>query len=1046
MITPRRTRLVRVTELHTFRRAIAALGGADSRVGPRADTQVRPYVKGSRLVVVPTRGAARLLARAVDADVVTRDEMYDRLHGRLADPPRRLSQLERDVMAQAAARATAARGHELSFRLRPGLIAEMLRFYDQLRRQSQQVRRFEELIEEALGADEVDRAVQRMRIQTRFLADAFRDYERRVRESGGCDEHTLRERLIAEPAADPVRRVIVTIPDWIADAEGLYQADFDLLTRIPGLESLDIVSTERVLASGFHERLHNWWPGLDEVDADAGLKPCATHGSDVLKPRATGGADVEQAENAAQAFEPALAVTTVAQAFRPAKPVLMTPPNALPDEPWWTLRDREEELIAIARQLKADRRSGDGVPLDRIAIVYKNPLPYLYAAAEIFRGAGIPYQMSDALPLAAEPTSAALDLILEAVSSRFSRATLIALLRSPQCVVPAGADSRVRPYGTEGIGDVPAVGGADPRVGPGAEVTRESVSALDRALSDARYLGELTRLEALAGERGTGASRPVLDAALAAARALAPLTEAHPASEQLACLLAFWSAHARPIADDDPFASRERRARAAIVDMLPLLAAVHAAHDDPPWTIDEVGIAVRRWIEDQTFVGSPEGGSGVHLLDDRAVRYGDFDDVAIVGVVDQDWPERPRRNIFYPPAILKSLGWPSEKDRRAAGDARFLDLLTAASRRTTVSTFTLDEDAIVSRSMQLDEIPRARLSSVARAPFDDARVFADEALSLEPIAFAPFQGDARSWAELRAQRSPADTPDFHGTVSGVPARAWSVSAIETSLDCPFKFFAQHVLDLEEEPDDEEVMDPRRQGQFVHGVFERFFDQWQKAGHRAVTPRNLGAARGMFSDVVDRALERLPISEAGLERTRLLGSPAAGLGEAVLRMEAERSIPVVERLLEHKLTGDFTFATADGPRTIALRGKADRLDLLEDGTFRLIDYKLGWPPQRGRALQLPIYSLCAEQRLVGHHGRNWQLSEAAYLAFKGPKRVVPLFTTATDRAKVLAEAQQRLADAVDAIERGEFPPAPDDVWRCETCSFASVCRKDYVGDV
>ena len=116
-------------------------------------------------------------------------------------------------------------------------------------------------------------------IQTRFLADAFRDYERRVRESGACDEHTLRERLIAQPAADPVRGVIVTIPDWIADAEGLYQADFDLLTRVPGLESLDIVATERVLASGFHERLHNWWPGLDEVSGEeltAGLKACTT--------------------------------------------------------------------------------------------------------------------------------------------------------------------------------------------------------------------------------------------------------------------------------------------------------------------------------------------------------------------------------------------------------------------------------------------------------------------------------------------------------------------------------------------------------------------------------------------------------------------------------------------------------------------------------------------------------------------------------------------------------------------------------------------------
>ena len=953
-------------------------------------------------MVVPTRGAARLIERTVNAEAVTRDELYDSLHSRLADPPRRLTALERDVMAQAAARAAAARGSELSFQLRPGLIAEMLRFYDQLRRQSQQVKRFEELIEEALGADDVDRATRRMRVQTRFLAGAFRDYERRVAESGKCDEHTLRERLIAEASADPIRHVIVTMPDWIADAEGLYQADFDLLTRIPGLEALDIVATERVLASGFHERLHTWWPGLDEIGIAeiARPEPCVTEAGGVAKD------------------------------FSPVKPVLITQPDAAPDQPWWTLRDREEELIAIARQLKADRRQGDAVPLDRTAIVYKNPLPYLYVAAQIFRSAGIPYQMSDALPLAAEPTSAALDLIIDAVSSRFSRATLIALLRSPHFVFHGANDA-----------------GVDPSVGPGSTVTRESVSALDRALSAARYLGELDRLERLTADWGTGASRPAMDAAVAIAQALVPLTESHPASIQLACLQAFWSTHARPIADDEPCAPRERRARAAIVDMLPSLAAVHAAHDDPDWTIDELGIAVRRWIEDQTFVPEQQQGSGVHLLDDQAVRYGDFDDVAIVGVVDRDWPERPRRNIFYPPALLKSLGWPSEKDRRAAGDARFLDLLTSASRRTLVSTFTLDEDAIVSRSMQLDEIPRARLSTMVRAPFEAARIFADEALSLDPITVDPFQGDARAWAEMRTSRTPADAPDFHGIVRDIPPRSWSVSAIETYLDCPFKFFAQHVLKIDEEPEDQEVMDPRRQGHFVHDVFEKFFAAWQSAGHRAVTPKNLDAARDMFAAIVDRALERLPMAEAGLERTRLLGSPAAaGLGEAVLRMEAERPLAVVERLLEHKLTGDFTFATAEGPRTIALRGKADRLDLLEDGTFRLIDYKLGWPPQRGRALQLPIYSLCAEQRLVGHKGKNWQLGEAAYLAFKGQKRVVPLFSNAADRVKVLAEAQQRLADTVDAIERGEFPPTPDDVWRCETCSFASVCRKDYVGDV
>jgi RecB family exonuclease len=519
-----------------------------------------------------------------------------------------------------------------------------------------------------------------------------------------------------------------------------------------------------------------------------------------------------------------------------------------------------------------------------------------------------------------------------------------------------------------------------------------------------------------------------------------------PASAQIRTLLDFWLAHVRPLEDGDTFTDRERRARAAILELLATLAAVHEAQDDPVWTVDDLGLAVRRGIEEQTFAAQ-SAGAGVHLVDDQAVRYGDFDEVTILGMIEPDWPDRPRRNIFYPPALLKSLGWPTEKDRRAADDARFLDLLASASKRTVISTFTLDDDALVSRSVQLDEIPRARLSSAVRSANDGTRVFVDEALSIDPPAFDALLPAVREWAEMRIGRTPGTAAEFHGAVGPSPPRVWSVSALETYLDCPFKFFAQRVLKLEEEPEDEEVMDPRRQGQFVHEVFEAFFAAWQQAGHHAVTRANLPEAADMFTAVVDEALERLPAAEAGLERTRLLGSSAAaGLGDAVLRMEAERPVAVVERLLEHELTGEFTLAAADGPRSVALRGKADRLDLLEDGTFRLIDYKLGWPPNRARALQLPIYGLCAEQRLTSSRGRQWVLGEAVYLAFKGPRRVVPLFTSAGDRAKVLADAQQRLVDTVAAIAAGDFPPRPDDVFRCETCSFAAVCRKDYVGDV
>ena len=82
----------------------------------------------------------------------------------------------------------------------------MLRFYDQLRRQARNVARFEELLDEALSKDaEHDRGAERMLAQTRFLAATFHGYERRVQASGACDEHVLRERLIAGPSSTPIR-------------------------------------------------------------------------------------------------------------------------------------------------------------------------------------------------------------------------------------------------------------------------------------------------------------------------------------------------------------------------------------------------------------------------------------------------------------------------------------------------------------------------------------------------------------------------------------------------------------------------------------------------------------------------------------------------------------------------------------------------------------------------------------------------------------------------------------------------------------------------
>ncbi len=956
MITPRRTRLVRVADLQTFRRVVASLA-LDAGVPP-----------ADRLVVVPSRSAARELARlhagAPWPDLVTREQLYERLQARLDPVPVRLTPFDREAAIRAASAQAAGNGAAPPFVLRPGLIAEIVRFYDQLRRQRQSVDRFEALLLDSLSGNPDDRGAERMVRQTRFLAATYRAYEARLSSLDAFDEHRLREHLIASAPHDPIRHILVSVGDWIGDVDGLFPADFDLLTRLPGLQAIDLVATSGLLASGFHQRVHEWLPGLEEVDAAA---------AGVLAPSSC--------------------------------PVLIVPEGTEPALAF-VRRDREEELTAVARCVTAEPTR-----VLPAGVVFNRPLPYLYAAGDVFESAGLKFETHDALPLAAEPYAAAVDLVVQFVLSAFARADAVALLRSPHFE-----------WSREGC-----------------QVTREAITALDRLLIESRYLGELERLRGLAGMFSADApgdlaetARPAFEAMCEAATELAPLVDPAPLSGQVGRLAAFLASHARPLGD------RHARARAAIAGLLASLGAAYAAHGDPEATVETIAPELRRWIEDETFVPECEE-AALRLLDAQAARYADVRQLFVVGLVEGEWPDRPSRNIFYPPGLLATLGWPSEADRRGAGLAAFVDLLRSPLESVRLSTFLLDDEALVEASTLVDEAGNAGLNLQADRGAPTGRVFDDEMLSLDPPQPDTLPAGVREWVDLRTRRTAGADARYHGEAGGGARPAVvSVSAVETYLTCPFKYFARHVLRLEDEPDDDEVMDPKRQGQFVHRVFEQFFREWDGDERGAITPETLADAHALFERVAEACLDGLSEEEAALERTRLLGSPVApGLADAVFRMEAERPVPVVRRELEFKLKGLFTFDGPGGPRRLEIRGVADRVDVLADGTFRLIDYKLGRAPNKTRALQLPIYALCAEQKL------QERLGEAAYIAFREPKRIVPLFTARSDRDQVLRSAAERLVTAVDAIEAGHFPPTPEDVFLCSFCGYTAVCRKDYV---
>ena len=154
---------------------------------------------------------------------------------------------------------------EPPFRLRPGLLTEMLRFYDALRLNQKNVDAFERLALGMLepGADS-DRGAERLVRQTRFLAAAFRDFEERCRVHG-VDSHGLRDLVIGQPASRPFRHVVIAVGDRAQDRHGLGPADWDLVARVPGLESVDVVATDGTVAGAFHEAIHRLLPGIEEV-------------------------------------------------------------------------------------------------------------------------------------------------------------------------------------------------------------------------------------------------------------------------------------------------------------------------------------------------------------------------------------------------------------------------------------------------------------------------------------------------------------------------------------------------------------------------------------------------------------------------------------------------------------------------------------------------------------------------------------------------------------------------------------------------------------
>ncbi|MGN3973444.1 PD-(D/E)XK nuclease family protein [Tsuneonella sp. SYSU-LHT278] len=325
--------------------------------------------------------------------------------------------------------------------------------------------------------------------------------------------------------------------------------------------------------------------------------------------------------------------------------------------------------------------------------------------------------------------------------------------------------------------------------------------------------------------------------------------------------------------------------------------------------------AVLRDAMEAISVRPPYGGHSrvaiYGLIESRMAR---ADLVIAAGLNEGTWPARPATDPLLAPAVLRALGVPGA-DFRIGLSAHDLAAVLGAP------------EVVLSRARRDESGPAIASRFLLRV-----QALLGELGETHRETQAPRLGTIIDHAEP-ATPYPRPMPAPDATQRRV---ALSVTSLDRLRADPFQFYASSILRLKELDGLDAEPSPAWQGTLAHAILE----EWHKSARPLPEIASEQLAE-MNAHPLTRALWRPRLMKA-------LEWVAASIAADPLRT------PV---LVEAQGELDW--------RGITIRGRIDRLDRLEDGSFAVVDYKTGRPPsgaqvERGFALQLGTLGLMVEE--------------------------------------------------------------------------------------
>jgi len=382
-----------------------------------------------------------------------------------------------------------------------------------------------------------------------------------------------------------------------------------------------------------------------------------------------------------------------------------------------------------------------------------------------------------------------------------------------------------------------------------------------------------------------------------------------------------------------------------------LLEAGSGGLDIPPGEWPSVlpalmsGHAVRRRVP---------GDTRVQILGPMEARLQSFDFLILGGLNEGVWPQRTRNDPWLNRPMKRDMGLEPPERRLGAAAHDFAQgfgakrvLLSRAARSDGAPT-------VASRWLQ-------RLTTLAGP---------DLTRELERRgALYPRLASLLDRAEGTVR--PAQRPNPKPPLAARP-QSLSITEIERLIRDPYAIYARHVLELQ-------LVDPvggepgaADKGNLIHDALAQFLLSWSGPFDDTAVRALVGIGENLFEP-----LDAFPAVRA-LWWPRFL-KIAAGF----VAYEGVRSRSVSTRHLE--IGGGVALALPGFE--FRLRGRADRIDQLQDGSLSVIDYKTGQVPSQKQVDALLSPQLPLEAAMIKRSGfkdvpADAGISELVYLQLKG----------------------------------------------------------------